>query len=364
MKNVAQVAVLSQLPPPVHGSTMVTETLISTLEGANCSVRLIDRRFSKSVDSVGRFEVKKVFSAFGLLIRSIRELSAQPQVLIVFLSSSPFAFLADLVVCTIARISRVPVVSYVHTVGFSELAARGPLWNALVIQVLRGSAQIITLGESLTWDLSPFVEPGRIGVIANTAPMPRFTASPRVGNQVLFLSNLIPAKGALDFVSAAQLIAEQIEDADFVIAGATHDADHLQEVHEHIDRVGLSGKIRVVGAVSGLDKWRLLAASRVLLFPSRYPKEAQPLSVIEAAAVGTPCVAYDSGGLRDIISEGISGALVPVGDVAMLAQRAVEILAHPELAGERESRTKNEFTSRFAREIFDRSWLETVGNYR
>jgi len=49
--------------------------------------------------------------------------------------------------------------------------------------------------------------------------------------------------------------------------------------------------------------------------------EAMPLSVIESMAACLPVVATDTGALRDLVSDGESGYLVPVGDVAGLADR-------------------------------------------
>jgi glycosyltransferase involved in cell wall biosynthesis len=59
------------------------------------------------------------------------------------------------------------------------------------------------------------------------------------------------------------------------------------------------------------------------VFPS--PKEGWGITVIEAAACGTPSLASDSPGLRDSVCHGETGFLVPPGDVSALAARMVEL---------------------------------------
>jgi glycosyltransferase involved in cell wall biosynthesis len=63
-----------------------------------------------------------------------------------------------------------------------------------------------------------------------------------------------------------------------------------------------------------------------------YPvKETFPISVLEAMAAGLPVIATDCGALGDIISEGVEGYLVPVGDDAALADRLRGLLDDPGL---------------------------------
>jgi glycosyltransferase involved in cell wall biosynthesis len=65
------------------------------------------------------------------------------------------------------------------------------------------------------------------------------------------------------------------------------------------------------------------------VFPS--PKEGWGITVIEAAACGTPSLASDSPGLRDSVRHGETGFLVPHGDVAELTARMIELSDTPSL---------------------------------
>jgi glycosyltransferase involved in cell wall biosynthesis len=87
--------------------------------------------------------------------------------------------------------------------------------------------------------------------------------------------------------------------------------------------------VRCHGFVSEDDKLRLLRRTWANLFPS--PKEGWGITIVEAAACGTPSLASDSPGLRDSVRDGVTGALVPHGDAAALADRMLELAADPAL---------------------------------
>jgi len=58
----------------------------------------------------------------------------------------------------------------------------------------------------------------------------------------------------------------------------------------------------------------LLAASDLYVWPAI--GEAYGLAILEAQAAGLPVVAGETGGVGDIVAHGVTGLLVPVGDVA------------------------------------------------
>jgi glycosyltransferase involved in cell wall biosynthesis len=85
--------------------------------------------------------------------------------------------------------------------------------------------------------------------------------------------------------------------------------------------------VRFRGFVPEADKIDLLRRAWANVFPS--PKEGWGITVVEAAACGTPSVASDSPGLRDSVRHGETGYLVPHGDVEALAARLLELAESP-----------------------------------
>lgn len=95
-----------------------------------------------------------------------------------------------------------------------------------------------------------------------------------------------------------------------------------------IAELGMSGNVRLHGYLSKAGKTALLAGADLHITASEF--EGWGLSVIEAAAVGVPTVAYDVDGLRDAVRDGETGWLAPPGeDLADALARAVKELSDP-----------------------------------
>jgi len=73
----------------------------------------------------------------------------------------------------------------------------------------------------------------------------------------------------------------------------------------------------------------LLRRAWAVVFPS--PKEGWGITNVEAAACGTPSLSSDSPGLRESVQDGVTGYLVPHGDVLKLGARMVALAADPSL---------------------------------
>ena len=158
-------------------------------------------------------------------------------------------------------------------------------------------------------------------------------------NQLLrvgMLGELSPNKGQPDFVRAAAIVAAQLEDVEFVIAGSDKSTrgQNRREIETLIDACGLGNRIRLIDSIvdapaflSGLD-----------LFVSASHTEAFGLAIIEAMACDVPVVATETAGAREIIEPNRSGRLVPVGGVEDLAKAMLELLSDKE---QRERLAKN-----------------------
>ena len=99
-----------------------------------------------------------------------------------------------------------------------------------------------------------------------------------------------------------------------IVAG---DGTGLAAVRTRIAACGVGDRVEVRGVVSEDEKVRLLQTAHVIASASE--KEGWGLTVLEAAACGTPAVVTDVPGLRDAVRDGETGLLVPPGDAAAMA---------------------------------------------
>lgn len=142
---------------------------------------------------------------------------------------------------------------------------------------------------------------------------------PIVGN----IGALVAHKGQRDLVEAAALVVRQVPDARFVIAGEGELRPNLEQQIRHL---ALEKHVLLTGFRA--DVLSLLKGFDVFVMPS--VTEGLGTSVIDAMACRRPVVATRAGGIPELVVEGETGHLVPVGDVAAMADAIVSLLRDAE----------------------------------
>lgn len=147
--------------------------------------------------------------------------------------------------------------------------------------------------------------------------------------RAITIARLAPVKRLDQLVEAWARVVEQRPGARLDMYGEGPLRPALQQ---RIDELGLSGSITLHGHRDGAAEEARTAA--VMVLTSAY--EGQSLVIAEAMARGCPAVAYDIAyGPAEMIVDGVSGRLVPSGDVAALAAAITEHLGDPALLAER-----------------------------
>lgn len=117
-------------------------------------------------------------------------------------------------------------------------------------------------------------------------------------------------------------IADQFADTDLLIVGEGNDGEWLRRLALEL----VPARVRFLGWRSGADALApLYAAAECLALPSR--REGFPTVVGEAMACGTPVIATDVGGVSELVTNGVTGWLLPPEDDAALARGLTAVLA-------------------------------------
>jgi glycosyltransferase involved in cell wall biosynthesis len=137
---------------------------------------------------------------------------------------------------------------------------------------------------------------------------------------VVTVGRLQPQKAHEHLIGAAQLVAARHPDLPlryFVVGEGPRRA----ELEALAAASGLAGCMHFLGARRDVPS--LLAAADLCCLTSRY--EGFSNVVLECLIMGVPVVATDAGGVREALEDGRSGFIVPVGDVAALADRIANL---------------------------------------
>jgi len=144
----------------------------------------------------------------------------------------------------------------------------------------------------------------------SSAPQPR-------GDRGHWLAGrLSPEKGTAEAIDIARAAGVPVD-----VYGDAYDPGYARE---QIDpRRGLPG-VTVHGGVPRTALWRAMSRAAVVLCPSRWD-EPFGMAAAEAAACGTPVVAFRRGGLGEIVVPGVTGFLVEPGDLRASADAVREV---------------------------------------
>ena len=106
-------------------------------------------------------------------------------------------------------------------------------------------------------------------------------------------------------------------------------------------------KFATMGEVA--DVRPVLAAADIVVLPSY--REGTPRSLLEAAAMGKPIVTTDVPGCREVVTDGVTGILVPARDAGALAEAVVYLISHPEAREQMGIAGRKRITERFNEQI-------------
>lgn len=168
---------------------------------------------------------------------------------------------------------------------------------------------------------------------------------------VLFVGRLDPVKGAPLLIEAFAQAAAAHPDARLTVVG---DGPSRGLAERMARDLGLGNRVAFLGFRSQAEVAELLEEADMLVLPSF--AEGVPVVLMEAMASRVPVVASRVAGVPELVEDGVSGHLLPPGDVATLADRITALMADPEgaramgLAG----RTKVEAEFDLAKEA---AWL-------
>jgi glycosyltransferase involved in cell wall biosynthesis len=236
-------------------------------------------------------------------------------------------YFAGVIGLVAARLRRRPLLAYAHGGDVADYAVRSRVHRALARWVARGAAAVVTNSQDSAGyverlgttalvispgvDLSVFrpATEGAEGAEDRLAPRRRLGLPD--GPLALLLGTLSERKGADVFAAGV----ESAPGWQGVMVGSGPLADSLASSHP---------SVRQVSPVPSAQVPDWLRTADVVVVPSR--REPLGLAAVEALACGTPVIASNVGGLREVVRDAENGLLIPSDDPVALAAALVRLL--------------------------------------
>ena len=146
--------------------------------------------------------------------------------------------------------------------------------------------------------------------------------------QILYAGQVIPRKGLHLLLEALSKI-ENNQNWTLGVAGDLKcDQGYAQSIFVRFHHLLSSGRITFLGEVSHEEMSSLFRSSDIFVLPTMY--EAFGMSILEAQVSGLPAVVFDVGGVGEIITDGVTGVLVPPFDANLLSRAIEQLIANNE----------------------------------
>ena len=253
---------------------------------------------------------------------------------------------ADFAGGALARLSRVPAIWHVRYTSLPGALVRG-VHDRLAAS--RGVRRIICVSKASA-ELFPHC-PEKVRVIHNALDIAEFDRNgipldtlrkelKLAPGTVVFGSQgrILPRKGYAEMVQAARRAIDQMTPAEkrlvhFAVLGDTPEdirPDHLAECRSLVNTLGIADRFSFLGFKNDVKPY--VADFDVAIVPSVYA-DPLPRAVIEGMALGKPVIAFDVGGVAEMLKDGTTGSLVRgvPPDVEGLATQMLRYLRDPGL---------------------------------
>ena len=205
---------------------------------------------------------------------------------------------------------------------------------------LRDASRVIAVSEAVARSLraQKIFDERKLRVVENGVDLSRFAraraefesqrdATAGATFRVGIVGELSEVKGQEDFVRAAAIVAGEFGDrVEFLVVGEDNSrgGENRARVEQLISGLGLHDRVCLTGRLNEDELAGLVASLDLFVSASR--SEAFGMAMVEALACGVPVVATATEGAREIVEEGVTGLLVPVGDVNALAASISSLL--------------------------------------
>lgn len=291
-----------------------------TTQGQILAELLLDDGHAVVATSSKEIRIVRLMDAVWTLLRHKRKFDVA--VVEVY---SGLGFLLAEVTSFVTRLLDVPTVFVLHGGNLPEIARRKPKW---VSRVFSRAQVIIAPSQFLARRISELGFTVRI--IPNVLNIDQYPYEPptRITPKLIWMRSFHPIYRPEMALNVLAEVLEDYPDASLVMAGV--DKGLLTSVKNRAVAKGIGSSVAFPGFLDHEAKLQQFGAADVYINTNQI--DNMPVSVLEAFAFGLPVVATAVGGMRDLITDGHNGLLVPDGDVRAMADAIRRLVRDPDLA--------------------------------
>ena len=302
--------------PPAHGAAIVGDFIASNrLVNTSFNCKFITIKSSDTIGDIGRVNLKKLYLVVELYFKVLWALLVfRPHKIYFTASISSVALYRDLLISTLWKIYKlfkpVEVYYHYHTKGVNKFVSSSKR-NLRLTRFFVKDVNLVLLSPLLEKDFQKVKTYNQVHYLPNGVEdsLGDIDFSELINKkynhqgplEALYLSNMIKSKGYFELLELAKKTKKQ--NIHYNFAGEWQNDQDENDFFNFISENELEGSVTFHGFVKGDKKRKLFETAHLFIFPTRYPNEAFPLSLLEALSYGLPSISTDEGSIPFILDE-------------------------------------------------------------
>lgn len=361
IKN-TKILFLVQLPPPVHGVSMMNEITLNSDEIIKLfNTKVVPLNYTKEIKGIGKFSFKKVLTFFRIYKNIIKALiKFKPDIIYFTLTPIGNSFYRDVLIVMLLKLSKTKIVYHLHGKGIYKKTKNSKIIRTIYKCVFKNT-YVIHLSRILKEDISlvntkvkSYVIPNGINRL-NHFNKNRNNDKPK---KLLFLSNLAENKGLIMFLLACKSLKNN--NIPFVanIVGRETTLISEQDLKDKIIELHLEKEVTYLGPRYDDEKETILENSEIFVFPTY--NDCFPLVLLEALKYGLPVISTNEGAISEIIDDGKNGYVVERKNQEQLNNKLKKLVLDEKKIQEFSNNSREKFNKYYTTEAYEKNMLSVL----
>lgn len=355
------VVFILHLPPPVHGAAMMGKYIHDSKLINECiNGNYINLTLAKDMQDIGKGGLRKLCDFIKQLAHIRSEVKKlRPDLCYVTPNAKGVAFYKDFVVVMMLKALGQKVVVHYHNKGVANRQDKA-LDNFLYKRFFK-NLKVILLADELYPDVCKYVKKEDVYICPNGIPMQKKRSAKMAheGFNILFLSNMMVAKGVWDLVDACKILKEKGRNLNCHFVGKWSDISE-KNFTDRVKEYDLTDIVYAHGAKYGDEKTHFYEISDCFIFPTYYHNECFPLVLLEAMEQGIACISTDEGGIKGIIDENVTGFVINKNSPKQLAEKIEYLMDNPKICEDMGKAGRIKFEKEFTIERFENRMKDII----